>query len=416
MYKTLVFQLGRLFCFSMAAPSPYIYLNSFINSGHVYSNQRIRSNSIPQMSYIPFALKLATLSYACSSWTKASLILQQQFQIITTKSILTENEKKLVSGLHISVTYLLLRFFHQKSGTLINLKEGGRFEKLNLFSSKLLIPLIIGLIICTIIEESGLLLLLQITSGSRRVYSISGKNAIKVEGFRDEALKSNNKKNKLKKNTENKSKEEERIKNEIFQNNNDEINSSNDSFSIYSNNKQEKEIEKNEEEENEDKKKEKEKEKEKEKDKEIEMKDEKKENIESIGEKEGISKKEKFYHDDCCVCLGSCEYPQMETFCTSETHVAHTQCMLKWLQASKKRQCPLCRQPLQVYIISESMHDYMYGYPPLYKIIQRNIDWKCFLKRTGITFSVTTSLLLILKLRMMTNQCKYNNLRYSSSS
>jgi len=53
--------------------------------------------------------------------------------------------------------------------------------------------------------------------------------------------------------------------------------------------------------------------------------------------------KKVYYHDDCCVCLGSCDYPQMETFCASESHVAHTQCMLKWLQASKKRQCPLCR-------------------------------------------------------------------------
>jgi hypothetical protein len=397
----------------MAVPSPYVYLNSFINSGHIYSNQRSHSNSIPQMSYIPFALKLAALSYACSSWTKASLILQQQFQIITTKSILTENEKKIVSGFHISITYLLLRFFHQKSGTLINLKEGGRFEKLNLFSSKLLIPLIIGLIICAVIEESGLLLLLQITSGSRRVYSISGKNAIKVEGFRDEALKSNNKKNNnFKKDIENKSKEEEKAKNEILQKNNNEINRSNDSLSIYSNNKHEKETEGNEEEEEEEEEEDNKKEKEKEK----EMKEEKKENTEYTEEKEGISKKEKFYHDDCCVCLGSCEYPQMETFCASETHVAHSQCMLKWLQASKKRQCPLCRQPLQVSIISESMHDYIYGYPPLYKIIQRNIDWKCFLKRTGITLSVTISLLLILKLRMMTTYCKYNNLRYSSSA
>jgi len=75
--------------------------------------------------------------------------------------------------------------------TVINIKKGGRFEKLDLFSSKLLIPLIIGIIICTIVEETGLILLLQITSGSRRVFSISGKNAIKVEGFRDEILDSN---------------------------------------------------------------------------------------------------------------------------------------------------------------------------------------------------------------------------------
>jgi len=59
--------------------------------------------------------------------------------------------------------------------------------------------------------------------------------------------------------------------------------------------------------------------------------------------KENSKEKKVYYHDDCCVCLGSCEYPQMETFCASESHVAHTQCMLKWLQASKKRQCPLCR-------------------------------------------------------------------------
>jgi hypothetical protein len=402
MYKTLVFHLGRLFCFSMAAPSPFVYINSFINTGQTYANQRARSNSIPQMAYIPFALKLATLSYACSSWTKASLILQQQFQIVTNKSILTESEKKLISGLHITVAYLLLRIFHQKNGTVINLKQGGRFEKLNLFSSKLIIPLIIGIIICAIIEESGLLLLLQITSGSRRVYSISGKNAIKVEGFRNDTIESKDKKNKNSFSDDIETKtEEEKMKNEKLLNN--ELKKSNDSLSYSSNNEQE-----------------------------IEKKDNHNNNIDndkieennensiSVEEKEmeniTKNKTEKFYHDDCCVCLGSCEYPQMESFCTSETHVAHTQCMLKWLQASKKRQCPLCRQPLQVYIISESMHDYMYGYPPLYKIIQRNIDWKCFLKRTGITFSVTTSLLLILKLRMMTNQCKYNNLRYSSSS
>jgi len=114
MYRTLVFHLGRLFCFSMAAPSPFVYLNTIINSNQTYANQRKYRNSIPQMAYIPFAMKLATLAYACSSWTKASLILQQQFQIVTTKSILTENEKKLISGLHISVTYILLRLFHQK--------------------------------------------------------------------------------------------------------------------------------------------------------------------------------------------------------------------------------------------------------------------------------------------------------------
>ena len=76
----------------------------------------------------------------------------------------------------------------------------------------------------------------------------------------------------------------------------------------------------------------------------------------------------------------------------------------------------IIRQPLQVYIMSESMHDYIYGYPPLYQILQRNIDWKCFLKRTGITLSVTSSLLIILQLRMLTNRCKYTNLHYSSSN
>ena len=116
MYRTLVFHLGRLFCFSMAAPSPFVYINTIINtnSNHTYANQRARPHTIPQMAYIPFAMKLATLAYACSSWTKASLILQQQFQIVTTKNILTESEKKLISGLHISVTYILLRLFHQK--------------------------------------------------------------------------------------------------------------------------------------------------------------------------------------------------------------------------------------------------------------------------------------------------------------
>jgi len=341
----------------MAAPSPFVYLNSFISSNHTYANQRARSNSIPQMAYIPFALKLATLSYACSSWTKASLILQQQFQIVTTKNMLTESEKKLISGLHISIAYLLLRFFHQKNETVINFKQGGRFEKLNLFSSKLIIPLIIGIIICTIIEESGLLLLLQLTSGSRRVYSISGKNAIKVEGFRDDIQLTTDKKNNnpFKEDIENKLREE-KMKQEKKLNNNDKLKkSNNNSFPISSNDKQGKKVE----------------------NKEISNND-----IPEIDE--DIPNKEKFYHDDCCVCLGSCEYPQMETFCASENHVAHTQCMLKWLQASKKRQCPLCRQPLQVYVISESMHDYMYGYPSFYKLIQRNIDWKCFLKRTGI--------------------------------
>jgi len=317
MYKTLVFHIGRLFCFSMAAPSPFVYLNSFMNSGQTYSNQRANAHSIPQMAYIPFALKLATLSYACSSWTKASLILQQQFQIVTTKNILTESEKKLISGLHISIAYLLLRFFHQKNGTVINLKQGGRFEKLNLFSSKLIIPLIIGLIICTIIEESGLLLLLQITSGSRRVYSISGKNAIKVEGFRDDAEINNNRinNNPFKESIKNNKIKEEKVnQQEKSIDNNNEIKKSNNSLKFTSNNTQEKSDEN------------------------------KKESNDKIFEvKEDITKKEKFYHDDCCVCLGSCEYPQMETFCTSETHVAHTQCMLKWLQASKKRQCPLCR-------------------------------------------------------------------------
>jgi len=335
MYKTLVFHLGRLFCFSMAAPSPFVYINSFINTGQTYANQRARSNSIPQMAYIPFALKLATLSYACSSWTKASLILQQQFQIVTNKSILTESEKKLISGLHITVAYLLLRLFHQKNGTVINLKQGGRFEKLNLFSSKLIIPLIIGIIICTIIEESGLLLLLQITSGSRRVYSISGKNAIKVEGFRDDAIESKDKKNKnsLKDDIENKL-EEDKMKNEkSLNNNNDRLkkSKSNDSHLYSSNYEQEKKEEDKDNHNNSDN----------------DKTEENNENSISIEEKEmeniNKNKKEKFYHDDCCVCLGSCEYPQMESFCASETHVAHTQCMLKWLQASKKRQCPLCR-------------------------------------------------------------------------
>ncbi|ORX46673.1 hypothetical protein BCR36DRAFT_331571, partial [Piromyces finnis] len=393
MYKTVIFHIGRLFCFSMAAPSPFVYLNSFINSNHTYSSQGSRSNSIPRMAYIPFAMKLATLAYACSSWTKASLILQQQFQIVTTKSILTENEKKLISGLHISVTYILLRLFHQKS-TVINLKKGGRFEKLNLFSSKLLIPLVIGLIICTIIEESTLMILLQITSGSRRVYSISGKNAIKAAGFRDDVANNSKKENILfKQDIENKLNESYRKSTENLKSSHESLSHSRNSLSICTEKKPEidKDL-KNEKEEN------------------------KKCNDKDENSKETHESSKIFYHDDCCVCLGSCDYPQMETFCASESHVAHTQCMLKWLQASKKRQCPLCRQPLQVYIMSESMHDYIYGYPPLYQILQRNIDWKCFLKRTGITLSVASSLLVILELRMLTNRCKYTNLHYSSSN
>jgi len=411
MYKTLIFHLGRLFCFSMAAPSPFVYLSNFINSNQTYANQRSRPNphSIPRMAYIPFAMKLATLSYACSSWTKASLILQQQFQIVTTKSILTENEKKLISALHVAVAYLLLRFFHQKDRTIINLKQKGRFEKLDLFSSKLIIPLIIGLIICTIIEETGLLLLLQITSGSRRVYSISGKNTIKVEGFRDEANNPNNRKEKksFKNDTENENinnnKQDEINKNKIFNDVNNENlkkSKSNSSLRNSKDNETDSETQNKNYSDNENQN----------------YDNDNEDNAKMEENDETSNTKKRYYHDDCCVCLGSCEFPQMETFCTSESHVAHTQCMLKWLQASRKRQCPLCRQPLQVYIISESMHDYMYGYPPLYRIIQRNIDWKCFLKRTGITFSVSASLLLILKLRMMTNYCKYNNLHYSSSS
>jgi len=406
MYKTLIFHIGRLFCFSMAAPSPFVYLNSFINTSHTYSNQRNRPSSIPRMAYIPFAMKLATLAYACSSWTKASLILQQQFQIVTTKNILTESEKKLISGLHISVTYILLRLFHQKS-TVINLKQGGRFEKLSLFSSKLLVPLIVGLIVCTIIEESALMILLQITSGSRRVYSISGKNAIRAVGFRDDFDNNANIKGKennpFKQDIENKLNEDnKKSTNNLTGNENDyqkSLNNSKSSLSVCTESKSE--IEK--EEKNEQKEK-----KEKSDNNNIDEKSEEEENT--------TPPKKVYYHDDCCVCLGSCDYPQMETFCASESHVAHTQCMLKWLQASKKRQCPLCRQPLQVYIMSESMHDYIYGYPPLYQILQRNVDWKCFLKRTGITLSVTSSLLLILELRMLTNRCKYTNLHYSSSN
>lgn len=396
MYRTILFHLGRLICFSMAAPSTTIYSN--------YKN-----NNIPRLAYIPLAIKLSTLAYACSSWTKASLILQQQNQIVTTNNVLSENEKKIVSGLHISVTYLLLRLFHQKGYNPANARgSGGRISKLKIFSSKLIIPLIIGLIICTIIEESGLVLLLQLTCGSRRVYAISGRNSIKVDKYREyddipsgeKAISKINSQEDINLNASqtpliqvanvNNSVQQNDISSETpksdenkdnnFKNNGNDINNNkNNKSEVVNNNEDNKET--------------------------------------KIDNNKSVDSSKTYYHDDCCICLGACNYPVMESFCVVESHVAHTQCMLNWLQASKlKQQCPLCRQPLQVFIMSESMHDYVYGYPTLSQFIQRNLDWKCFLKRAGITLSVTASLLVILQMKIIINNCKYHNLQYSSSS